>query len=329
MTNDIILSISCITYNHVNFIRTCLESFLMQKTNFPIEVVIYDDASTDGTREIIEEYTKKYPTIFFPLFQTENQYSKGIRGLNARFNFSRCRGKYIAICEGDDFWNDPQKLQKQVDFLDANPDYFITGHDAKIIDAKGDLVSESKLPEICKRDCSSVELQKCFFILTLSMCFRNIPELKNMPPELFLASNGDTFMISYFGQFGKFKYLPEIKPASYRMHVHGIWSMKDEFDKQKMARTTFKQLRLYYARTYNRKMEFYHSKMLLKFSGRVLKKKLSQSNSIVAYLKSLNEYIIDNQVFTKPTILMKLFYIYGIRKLRKQNSYSKLKTGKY
>lgn len=117
-SNNPLVSISCITYNHEHLIRQCLDSFLMQKTNFSFEVVIYDDASKDKTRKIIEEYTNLYPEIFVPLFQEENQYSKGVRGIAPRFNFPRCRGKYIALCEGDDYWTDPYKLQKQVDLIE-------------------------------------------------------------------------------------------------------------------------------------------------------------------------------------------------------------------
>jgi glycosyltransferase involved in cell wall biosynthesis len=304
------VSICCVTYNHENFIRKCLDGFLMQQTSFPIEVIIHDDASRDGTKVIIEEYTRKYPDIFFPLFQKENQYRKGIRGMNAKFNFPRCTGKYIALCEGDDFWNDPHKLQKQVDFLESNRDYFITGHDANIIDEKEKIISNSKLPEICKRDCSSIELQKCFFVLTLSMCFRNVPELMQMPEELYLASNADTFMISYFGRFGKYKYLPEIIPATYRVHSNGIWAMKNELEKQIMTKNTFRQLTLYYTRTTDRRMELYHSKMLLKFSGSVLKKKLASTNGVADFCLTFKNYIIENRILTKPSILLKLGFIY-------------------
>ena len=109
-----LVSISCMTYNHAPYIRKCLDSFLLQKTNFPFEIVIHDDASIDGTTAIIEEYTSRYPGIFSTLIQKENQYSKGIRGLSTRFNYPRCRGKYIAVCEGDDYWTDPDKLQKHL-----------------------------------------------------------------------------------------------------------------------------------------------------------------------------------------------------------------------
>jgi glycosyltransferase involved in cell wall biosynthesis len=115
------VSIACITYNHAPFIRQCLDGFLMQKTNFDFEIVIHDDASTDGTKEIIEEYAVLFPDMFSPMYQTENQYSKGVRGITIRFNVPRCRGKYIALCEGDDYWTDPDKLQKQFDLIEKHP----------------------------------------------------------------------------------------------------------------------------------------------------------------------------------------------------------------
>jgi glycosyltransferase involved in cell wall biosynthesis len=115
-----LVSISCITYNHAPFIKQALDSFLIQKTTFPFEIIIHDDASTDGTKEIIEEYTEKYPKIIFPYFQTENQYSKGVRGMSAKYNFPRCKGKYIAMCEGDDYWTNYTKLQQQVEYLENN-----------------------------------------------------------------------------------------------------------------------------------------------------------------------------------------------------------------
>ena len=129
-TNPLV-SISCITYNHAKYIRDALEGFLMQKTSFPIEILIHDDASTDGTTEIVREYEEKHPDIIKPLYETENQWSKGIRG-SAVFNFPRALGKYIAICEGDDYWIDPLKLQKQVDFLEQNDEYGLIFTDVDI-----------------------------------------------------------------------------------------------------------------------------------------------------------------------------------------------------
>lgn len=122
-SKEVLVSISCITYNHVQYIRQCLDGFLMQHTNFAFEVLIHDDCSTDGTTEIIKEYELMYPDIIKPIYEKENQYQQGKPSGSVVWNFPRAQGKYIALCEGDDYWTDPLKLQKQVDFLEANPDY--------------------------------------------------------------------------------------------------------------------------------------------------------------------------------------------------------------
>ena len=122
-----LVSICCITYNHVKYIRDALEGFMMQKTDFPFEVLIHDDASTDGTADIIREYEQKYPDIIKPIYQTENQYSKGVK-VSITYNFPRAQGKYIALCEGDDFWTDERKLQIQADYMESHPDVTICAH---------------------------------------------------------------------------------------------------------------------------------------------------------------------------------------------------------
>ena len=126
-STSILVSISCITYNHAPYIRQCLDGFLMQQTEFAFEVLIHDDCSTDGTTEIIKEYEAKYPDIIKPIYEDENQYQQGKPAGSAVWNFPRAKGKYIAMCEGDDYWVDPLKLQKQVDFMEANPDYSLCG----------------------------------------------------------------------------------------------------------------------------------------------------------------------------------------------------------
>lgn len=128
MDDKPLVSICCITFNHAPYLKECLDGFVMQQTNFKYEVIIHDDASTDGTQEIIKEYTQKYPDIFKPILQTENQYSKGVKRILATFCYPKAKGKYIALCEGDDYWTDPLKLQKQVDFLEAHPDIVYTCH---------------------------------------------------------------------------------------------------------------------------------------------------------------------------------------------------------
>lgn len=117
-----LVSVRCITYNHEPYIAQALDGFLMQKTNFPFEVIVHDDASTDKTADIIREYEKKFPKIIKPIYETENQYSKHDGSLG-RIVDAALKGKYVALCEGDDYWIDENKLQMQVDFLEGNPEY--------------------------------------------------------------------------------------------------------------------------------------------------------------------------------------------------------------
>lgn len=131
MTNYTV-AVWCITYNQKDFIKDALNGFVMQKTNFPFVVIVHDDKSTDGTSDIILEYAKKYPNIIIPVIESENQWSKG--GLKHIVNIMNSHyriGKYIAFCEGDDYWTSPDKLQTQIDFLESHPEYSMCFHSAK------------------------------------------------------------------------------------------------------------------------------------------------------------------------------------------------------
>lgn len=134
--DNIKVSILCATYNHENYIRQALESFVMQKTDFKFEVIVNDDASTDRTVEIVREFEEKYPDIIKPIYQKENQYSKG-EIITANILIPRAKGEYLAFCEGDDFWTDENKLQKQVDFLDANKEFSACVHKYITVDKFG------------------------------------------------------------------------------------------------------------------------------------------------------------------------------------------------
>lgn len=132
-SEEILVSVCCAVYNQVNFIRDTLDGFVMQKTNFRFEVLVNDDCSTDGTTDIIREYENKFPELIKPVYHNENQYSKGI-SVNYVNNFSRVKGKYIALCEGDDYWIASDKLQLQADYLESNLDCAITYTDYKSYD---------------------------------------------------------------------------------------------------------------------------------------------------------------------------------------------------
>ena len=219
-----LISISCITYNHAPFIRQCLDGFVMQKTNFPIEVLIHDDASTDGTADIIREYEQKYPDIIKPIYQTENQYSKGISPSRI-YNFPRIQGKYIAICEGDDYWTDEYKLQKQVDFLEANEDYSICFHPVKVYNEEEGIFIENDIVQDVPDVTDIKLLATTNYINTPSVIYRNNQQVFDDLNKFPSLGIGDYIFHMLFAQYGKIKKLRDTM-AVYRMHKSGVWSSK-------------------------------------------------------------------------------------------------------
>lgn len=129
MNDQVMVSVFCLTYNHEKYIEGALEGFVNQKTNFKFEVFVHDDASTDGTAAIIREYEQKYPDLFTVIYQTENQFQKNFH-VPRELLVPMARGKYFAWCEGDDYWTDPYKLQKQFDFMESHPEYSLCLHRA-------------------------------------------------------------------------------------------------------------------------------------------------------------------------------------------------------
>lgn len=131
----ILVAIHCLVYNHEPYLRDCFEGFVMQKTNFRFVAIVHDDVSTDGSAAIIREYEEKYPDIFKPIYETENQWSKHDGSLERIMNkaIDATGAKYVAMCEGDDYWTDPLKLQKQVDFLEEHEEFSLCCHGYSIL----------------------------------------------------------------------------------------------------------------------------------------------------------------------------------------------------
>ncbi|WP_298718252.1 glycosyltransferase [uncultured Oceanisphaera sp.] len=171
--NKPIVSICCITYNHKDYVGQAISSFLMQKTEFPFEVLIHDDASIDGAIDVIRMYAEKYPKIIRLIVQEENQYSKGVRLIAPRFLFPISKGKYIALCEGDDFWTDCNKLQKQYSFLENNLEYQMHTHLVDILDSTCNKKAKSKYSKVRFGTHDFKSVLKNQFIPTLSIFCRN------------------------------------------------------------------------------------------------------------------------------------------------------------
>lgn len=218
------VSVICVTYNHRAFIRECLEGFVRQKTDFPFEVIVHDDASTDGTADIVREYAANYPHIIKPVLQPENQWRKG-KTMSKTFIYPLIQGEYVAYCEGDDYWTDENKLQKQVDFLDANPDHSVCFHPVKIKwegDKKASSVFPSPSFRFHKTELELSDLLKQNFMQTNSVLlrWRFHRDSYDLIPDRILP--GDWFIFLLHAQLGKIKMLPDIMSV-YRKHSGGIW----------------------------------------------------------------------------------------------------------
>lgn len=253
---DILVSIVCPTFNHVEYISAAIDGFLDQVTSFPIEVIIYDDASTDGTSEVVTQYQKLYPGIIRHIRNSENQYSLGKRVM--ALAIPHAKGKYVAYCEGDDFWADPQKIQKQVEFLEKHENYVMTFHDCLPFNEHGNVDKDFGG---AKKDLTEFELQKCHPIYTLTTCFRNV--IQKFPAEYNAAKHGDLFLWSLLGAFGKGKYMGDIKPARYRVHRQGVHSMKARKHRYEMELATYSALCSYYIRVDNQELVRYFKELIV------------------------------------------------------------------
>lgn len=223
--NEMKVSVFCLAYNHEKYIRKTLEGFVMQKTNFAFEVLVHDDASTDSTADIIREYEKKYPEIIKPVYQTENQYSQRISIIKTHL-LPRVKGKYIAWCEGDDYWIDPLKLQKQVDFLENNPEYAVCASRAILHDVNKD--TNSYFPNInCDKDYNSndIILHGGGLFATCSLIIRKDVYLTK--PDCFIAKGFGDYQIYLYGSFcGKVRCLNDVM-SHYNSGVSGSWTQRE------------------------------------------------------------------------------------------------------
>ena len=214
-----LVSIVSFAYNHEKYIRQALNGFVTQITDFEFEIIVHDDASTDNTQSIIKEYEKEFPNLLKPIYQKENQKSKG-GGIVTKTAFGAVKGKYIALCEGDDYWIDPFKLQKQVDFLEANPDFPLCFHDALVL-----WEDKHQPPKFfCdknQKEISTVEdVIARWFIPTASMVF--VAEyIKELPLWFTKVHSGDWSLQLILATRGKIKYVDKVMSV-YRKNMGGF-----------------------------------------------------------------------------------------------------------
>lgn len=229
MVEEIMVSVYCLAYNHEKYISDCLEGFVKQKTNFKYEVIVHDDASTDNTANIIKEYAERYPDIIKPILQEKNQYSQGVEIVD-KFIGQLLKGKYVAICEGDDYWCDEHKLQRQVEILENHPEYIACVHQTKTANSStGEVGLYSKL-----RKSGVIEIEKMLrdrgpVYHTSSLCYHKealeekpdfcyiVKGIGDYPKEFALALQGDIY------------YLNKVMSV-YRQFTESSWSLKVKND---------------------------------------------------------------------------------------------------
>lgn len=323
---EILVSINCITYNHENYIAEAIESFLMQKTNFKYEILIHDDASTDRTADIIREYEKKYPDIIKPILQKENQHSQGVKKIDYRYNHTRAKGKYIAICEGDDYWTDQHKLQKQVDYMENNLGCSMCFHATdKIKIGKGKIDVIKPYNKSCISSTEDIILGDGGFMATNSILYRKY--VMDNAPDIYLNAPIGDYPLQILTSTKNYAYYINESMSVYRVGVEGSWSSRMVSKENKVEK--FITLRRQIASMLNEIDKYYNGK----YHDVIQKKIIRDEIEILILKKKIKELrnskykiIYDSLTFKEkikihakyyiPNIYIKLVNIIKVTKVR-------------
>ncbi len=292
ISETIQVSICCITYNHEKYIEKTLDSFLNQKVDFNYEILIHDDASTDRTAEIILRYQEKYPELIKPILQKKNQYQKLGAVINPHFNYPRALGKYIALCEGDDYWNNSNKLQKQFDFMEKNSDCSTCFTAAHFDNADNPEDSFIKKP-INAFDGRKYSIDEAIykagdFITTPTIFFRT-EVVQNLPDWFYNSPIGDMPLSLILGVNGKYGYL-DFVGSVYRINSSSSWTSNMTYKKRRKIVKGIIQL----LDSFNKYTKYKYQKEVMKerkrviFNDRksVLKRKIT-NNFVGRFLKRI------------------------------------------
>ena len=236
MEENIMLTIYCLSFNHSKYLRKTLDGFISQKTQYKYEVILHDDASTDESQNIIKEYANKYPQIIKPIFQKQNQYSKGVNIYNT-FIKPQLRGKYISQCEGDDFWCDPNKIELQISYLEKHPECSLCVANTRKIDESGKDINSlfnkcNKEMDYCADDVIAAGGGGLFHTST----FMYRQSLRDeMPSDFKMKGIGDYPLAIYLATRGNVHYFPQIM-SKYRVSSIGSWSSQASSKKEYIDR---------------------------------------------------------------------------------------------
>lgn len=242
-----LVSICCVAFNHEEFIAKALDSFLSQKTSFLYEIIVHDDASTDKTPSIIQDYQQRHPDIVRSIFQSANKQSTGVAIYP--IVFAQAKGKYIATCDGDDYWTDENKLQIQVDYLETHSSSVGCFHNSINVNETGDILKERWLPVYEDRTYTQ---RQCFEDLhstysTSALMFR--AHATSALPDWFHRKPSDAALDLILTKHGYLSYL-DLNMSAYRIHSQGIWQGKSE--KEKVAEIILRHLVFYSAKELRR-----------------------------------------------------------------------------
>lgn len=317
--NKPMVSICCITYNHENYLSTAIDSFLMQETTFPFEILIHDDKSNDNTKKIILNYQNKYPKLIRSILQDENQYSKGKKVMPILFNIAE--GEYIALCEGDDYWTDKNKLQIQINEMKKNPTCNISFHPATAL-------RDNKLSEVLSKHANQnkifttaeVILGGGGFSPTASLVLKR-KVVKNLPNWFAKVPVGDYFLQTLGAYDNGILYINK-NMSIYRIGHAGSWmstlhkkkssmksielekhiSNKEKFSKDMLHSLT--ELNEYFFDKYNDQINIVKSNLLFAMAMFYLENNLYEN-----FLQSLNK---SNLLYKNNSFVFRFVYIFKL-----------------